>query len=80
MNFNDIKFIHGIVGKPHSQGVCEHVLRTIKTGLKVKKLEHKNNFNIQLEIEEIIKVYNNTLHNVTKYTPNEVFLVVIINF
>ena len=34
---NNIKYVKGLPYKPHSQGVCERVHKTIKTGLLVKK-------------------------------------------
>ena len=43
---NNIKFIHGLPYKPHSQGVCEQVHRTKKMGLIVKMLEYGNKFDI----------------------------------
>ena len=64
--------MHGLPYKPHSQGVCEIVHKTIKLGLIFKKLEKKN-FVIKEALESTISAYNNTLHNVTKATPLEVF-------
>ena len=54
--------------------------RTIKTGLIVKKLEKDKNFNIELDLFDVINAYNNTQHNVIKATPNEVFFSTNINF
>ena len=70
---NGIKFIHGLPYKPHSQGVCEIVHKTIKTGLILRKLDNKSNFNLKEALEETVKAYNNTIHSVTKATPLEVF-------
>ena len=39
MKDNNIKYVHGLPYKPHSQGVCKRVHRTIKTGLLVKKFK-----------------------------------------
>ena len=50
-----IKYIPGLPYKPHSQGVCERVYKTIKTSLIIKKLESKRNFNIEASFEEINK-------------------------
>ena len=73
MEDNNIKFVHGLPYKPHSQGVCERVHRTIKTGLIVKKIQNNHNYNLEQDLEDTINFYNNTLHNVTKATPNEIF-------
>ena len=70
---NGIKFIHGLPYKPHSQGVCQIVHKTIKTGLILRKLDNKSNFNLKEALEETVKAYNNTIHSVTKATPLEVF-------
>ena len=80
MNQNNIKFIHGLPWKPHSQGVFERVHRTIKTGLIVKKLQNGHNYNLEQDLEETINSYNNTLPNVTKATPNEIFFTTNIKF
>ena len=73
LQVNDIKFIHGLSYKPHSQGVFEIVHKTIKTGLILRKLDNKSNFNLKEALEETVKAYNNTIHSVTKATPLEVF-------
>ena len=73
MKDNNIKYVHGLPYKPHSQGVCERVHKTIKTSLLIKKLENNNNFNIEKSLEDINKEYNKTIHNVTKASPYEIF-------
>ena len=73
MEENKIQYVHGLPYKPHSQGVCEIVHKTIKVGLMVKKLENKNKFVIKDALESTITAYNNTLHSVTKATPLEIF-------
>ena len=70
---NDIKYIHGLPYRPHSQGVVERLHKTIKMGLLAKKLETKNNFDIKKNLNEIIKSYNETIHKAIKYTPIEIF-------
>ena len=65
--------MHGILYKPHSQGVCERVHRAIKTGLIVKRIKDRNKFNISEALEVAINSYNKTIHNVIKAVPNEVF-------
>ena len=71
----NIKFLHWLQYKPHSQGVVERVHKTIKTSLIIKKLELGNEKEIDLDniIKNINQVYNNTIHSVLKATPNEVF-------
>ena len=73
MNEKKIKFIHGLPYKPHSQGVCEIVHKTIKVGLILRKLENKNKFIIKDALESTVSAYNNTIHNVTRATPLEIF-------
>ena len=73
MEENKIQYVHGLPYKPHSQGVCEIVHKTIKVGLLVKKLADKKKFLIEEALESTISSYNNTLHNVTKATPLEIF-------
>ena len=72
--------MHGLPYKPHSQRVCEIVHKTIKIGLIVKKLENKNKFILKEALDATVTAYNHTLHNATKATPFEVFIVQIKNF
>ena len=65
--------MHDLPYKPHSQGVCEIVHKTIKVGLMVKKLENKNKFVLKEALESTISAYDNTLHSITKATPLEIF-------
>ena len=69
MEKNNIQYVHGLPYKPHSQGVCEIVHKTMKVGLIVKKLEEKKNFVIKEALESTISTYNNALHNINKATP-----------
>ena len=39
----------------------------------VKKIQNNHNYNLESDLEDTINSYNNTLHNVTKHTPNEIF-------
>ena len=73
MEENNILYVHGPLYKPHSQGVCEIVHKTIKVGLLVKKLADKKKFIIKETLESTISSYNNTLHNITKATSLEIF-------
>ena len=58
--------------QPHSQGVVERVHITLRKALIVNYLENLNNFNIESALPLIVNIYNNTVHSVTKYTPNEI--------
>ena len=80
MERNKIQYVHGLPYKPHSQGVCEIVDKTIKIDLIVKKLENKNKFILKEALNATVTAYNNTLHNVTKATPFEVFYSTNIKF
>ena len=53
---NKIQYVHGLAYKPHSQGVCEIVHKTIKIGLMVKKLENKNKFILEEALESTISI------------------------
>ena len=70
---NEIKFIHGLPYRPHSQGVVERLHRVIKRGLNSYKLKLKKAYNIDYAIAEIVKIKNNTYCRTTKETPNNLF-------
>ena len=42
---NNIKLLHGLPYRPHSQGVVERVHQIIEKGLYAQKLELKNKYN-----------------------------------
>ena len=65
---NNIRLINGAPYQPHSQGVVERVHRTIRLSLVAKFIEDTNNLNLLC-----VHHYNNTIHSVTKFTPNEIF-------
>ena len=75
MEENKIQYVHRLPYKPHSQGVCEIVHKTIRVVLIVEKLEDKNKFAIKEALESTISAYNQTLHSVSKATPLEVFYI-----
>jgi hypothetical protein len=54
-NENEIKFIHCLPYRPHSQGVVERFHRLIKRGLNSYKLKLKKSYNIDYTIVELIK-------------------------
>ena len=70
---NEIKFIHGLPYRPHSQGVVERLHGVIKRGLNSYKLKLKKAYNIDYAIAEIVKIKNNTYCRTTKETPNNLF-------
>ena len=39
----------------------------------IKFLENKKSFNLENDLVEVVKVYNRSIHTVTKYTPIEFF-------
>ena len=69
LNSNDIKHILRKPNNPHSQGVVERVHRTIRNGIICKYLENKKLFNIENTLNLVVKIYNNTIHRITKYKP-----------
>ena len=69
----NIKFIHGLPYNPHSQGVVERFHKTIKDYLYSIYSDDKDNFDLRLSIDIVVKKYNNHIHRTTKYTPNQIF-------
>ena len=59
--------------QPNSQGAVERVHRTIKNDLLRKYIEDIKGLNITDDLKLICNNYNRKIHNVTKYTPLEVF-------
>ena len=70
---NKIKFIHGSAYNPRSQGAIERLHRTIKNSLLCRKIDKGNKFDLEYELNYIINNYNNTIHETTQFTPNELF-------
>ena len=70
---NKIKFIHGSAYNPRSQGAIERLHRTIKNSLLCRKIDKGNKFDLEYELNFIINNYNNTIHETTQFTPNELF-------
>lgn len=58
---------------PHSQGVVERFHKTVKDGLYCQYIDDPEKFDIQLNLDILIKKYNNHIHSSTKFTPNEIF-------
>ncbi len=52
---------------PQSQGYVESFNKELKRLSETKYLEDQKNFNINTELQEIINIYNNNIHNTTKY-------------
>ncbi|RWS19098.1 uncharacterized protein B4U80_06639, partial [Leptotrombidium deliense] len=56
---------------PQSNGICERVNQTLVNRLRCKFNENVNkNISWHKLMHECVNEYNNTLHSVTKYTPN----------
>ena len=68
-----IRLIQGLQYIPHSQGVIERFHKTIKDYLYSIYSDDKENFDLKLSINIVIKKYNNHKHRSTQYTPNEIF-------
>ena len=58
---------------PQSQGYVESFNKELKRLLETKYLEDQKNFNINTELQEIINIYNNNIHNTTKYKLSFLF-------
>ena len=46
---------------------------TIRKALLWRFIENLQNFNLSEALNKVMVVYNNTVHNTIKYTPNEKF-------
>ena len=68
---NNVKEIHGLPRKPHSQGACESVHQTIAKDLMAKILEckHYSYLNIERDYNKFIYDYNNLTSHSTRYKP-----------
>ena len=71
-NENNIKLIHSSPYHPQTNGVCEVVHKEIRKYIYTEFFKNKNNFNIEDELFNIIKIYNNKIHSSTKRTPKEI--------
>ena len=70
---NKIKFIHERAYNQRSQGAIERLQRTIKNSLLCRKIDKDNKFNLEYKLNYIINYYNSTIHETTKFAPNEIF-------
>ena len=68
-----ISFIHSKPYNPHSQGTVERVHRTVRDALICKYLENSKKFNLINSLNEVVYIYNNTIHKTTKYKPYTIF-------
>ena len=59
------KVVHGRPRHPQSQGVVERVNQTIKSKIK-------NDSPWSDQIPEITRIYNNTFHSTTGFSPNQI--------
>lgn len=69
----NITMVHGLPYKPHSQGVVERLHKTIRGGIILSKFVQQNKFNLEMCIDIINKIYNQTINTVTEFSPNEIF-------
>ena len=59
--------------KSSQSRTVERIHKEIRKGLLYILLEDTKNFNIKKALKKVMNNYNNTVHVVTKYTPNEIF-------
>lgn len=69
----NINLIHSSVKNPTTNGVCEVVHQDIVNSLLAQKLELKIKYDISFSLANAIKAHNNTIHGVTKFSPNYLF-------
>ena len=65
--------INGAPYSPQSQGIVERIHTTIRQALLSKFLDDQTNFDIKKDLSIIMNIYNNSVHRITRHTPNEVF-------
>ena len=72
---NNVKEIHGLPRKPHSQGACERVHQTISKDLIATIYNVPNyNFNkIENDYKKAIFNYNNIKNHSTKFKPSYLY-------
>ena len=66
---NNIKLIHSSPYHPQTNGVCEVVHKEIRKYIYTEFFKNKNNFNVEDELFNKIKIHNNKIHSSTKRTP-----------
>ena len=73
LNERNIRLINGSPYSPHSQGTVERIHREILKGLLYILINILKNFNLKKSLKVVMNNYNNNIHCVTNYTPNEIF-------
>ena len=74
---NNVKMIHGLPYNPRSQGSVERIYLTIGNALLSIYLENINSFDLEFALSKVMNNYNNIVHSITKFTPNEIFLTIM---
>lgn len=67
----NIKYIRSAPYHPQSNGCYEALHKQIKAFLLEEYKNNKNNFDIDISIENVIETHNNMIHTSTKYKPIE---------
>ena len=70
---NGIKLIHGAPRHPQSQGEVEAFNYTFKKWLNIVILSYKAYFELNNLVNNVMNMYNNTIHSTTKISPIDVF-------
>ena len=70
---NGIKLIHGAPLHPQSQGPVEAFNNTFKKLLDILIKHSNGNFDLNNLIDNVINMYNNTIHSTTKISPINAF-------
>ena len=73
LNKNNIKLINGCPYNPRSQGAVERIHNTIRNIMLGIFLDDINNFNLENALLKAVNIYNNNIHRITKFSPNEIF-------
>jgi transposase InsO family protein len=69
---NNIKLVFSSPYHPKSNGACESVHKEIGKYLLNKFIKNEDNFELEKELLNIIKIYNNKVHSTTSRIPKEI--------
>ena len=69
---NNITLIHSSCYHPQTNGLCESIHKEIRKYLYNEYFKYKDEFCIQDELFNIIKIHNNKLHTITNCIPKDI--------
>ena len=69
---NNINLVFSSPYHPQTNGACESVHKEIRKYLLNKFINNENNFDIEKELLNVIKIHNNKVHSSTSRIPKEI--------